>query len=108
MLEETIFIHKLHPYKEPQMDEFFIINSPRNLQQSYAGIYQISSIIEVISGYKPSRIIINCAHFHAKDIVKFIFSILVLKKYRLLISRVSYTNDSSGVKIIVLNFKIMV
>jgi hypothetical protein len=106
---ETVFIHKADLFEPIQLRKTFVINSPKYLQQSCAGIYDISVIIKIIQGYRrPSQIIITCAHYHRKEIVEFIFYIQMLKKNRFLVDRVIYRNDGIRVKIIFLNFKIMV
>ncbi len=95
MQEETVFIHKADLFEPLQMGRTFVISGPKYLQQSYAGIYDISAIIKIIQGYIPSRIRIKCVNFHGKEIVKFIFYIQMMKKYRLLI-------DESVIEITVL------
>ncbi|MGD9532228.1 MAG: hypothetical protein AB7V56_00455 [Candidatus Nitrosocosmicus sp.] len=109
MANETVFIHKADPQKHiDKDDDLFVIYSPRNFRHRYNRVYEINSIIELIQQHRPSRIVINCSQFHAKDIVKFIFHIRALKIYRLSIDRVIYKNDNDRIITILLKFMIIV
>ena len=108
MQGERLYILKVNRHNHPQMHRLFVINSSKRLQQSYSGIYDISTIIDIIRGYRPSQIIINCADFHAKEIVKFIFHIQMMKKYRLLIGRYIFRDQNIRIRIIVLKFNFIV
>lgn len=108
MTKETIFIHKANSLKYIDKAGLFVIYSPRDFRQTYSEVYKIHSIIDLIRLHRPSRIIINCSYFHAKDIVKFIFHIRTLKMYRLSINRFIYKNEKDRIIIIMLNFVIIV
>lgn len=105
MLKENVFIYKLESEKYQYNKELFVLDSSGHVYQSYSGTYDIPTILWIIQVYSPCRILVNCAHFHARDIVKMIYKITNLNKYKMSISRVSFRNDIYLNRIVMINFR---
>jgi len=56
------------------------------LYQTYSGVYNFDTLIKIIDGYKPAKIIAYCNRMHASTIVKIICT-LQMRKYRLRLHR---------------------
>lgn len=57
-----------------------------NLHQTYSGLHNFDTIIRIIDGYRPFKVVSYCNEMHASTIVKIIFS-LKTRKYRCHIHR---------------------
>ncbi|MGD9533634.1 MAG: hypothetical protein AB7V56_07685 [Candidatus Nitrosocosmicus sp.] len=84
----------------------FVIQSPISTHQSYAGIHEFNTIIKIIDGYKPVKIIVSCANMHAKTIVKFISNLLP-KGYKFTIHRTIIGSYPISSRIILLRFRLI-
>jgi hypothetical protein len=67
-------------------EDLFGLKSPARLYQTYAGVYNLDTIIKIIDGYKPAKIIAYCNRMHASTIVKIICT-LQMRKYQLRLHR---------------------
>ena len=91
--KESIIIHNSEMENYPDtMEDLLAIKSPRYLFQTYSGVYDFETIIKIIDGYQPSKIIAYCNGMHASIIVTIIHA-LQERKYRLRIHRAIIINS---------------
>jgi len=94
---EGIIIHKAQIAHYPDTKEDLLgLKSPVYLYQTYSGVYDLETIIKIIDGYKPSKIIAYCNDMHASTIVTIIHT-LQKRNYRLRIHRAFIMNSPKTV-----------
>jgi hypothetical protein len=94
-IDEDMIIHKADLVNYPNIrEDLFGLKSPARLYQTFSGIYNFDTIIKIIDGYKPAKIIAYCNRMHASTIVKIICT-LQMRKYRLRLHRVIITDSPS-------------
>lgn len=86
-IDEGMIIRKADLVNYPNTrEDLFGLKSAACLYQTYSGIYNFDTIIKIIDGYKPAKIIAYCNRMHASTIVKIICT-LQMRKYRLRLHR---------------------
>ena len=86
-IEEDMIIHIADLVNYPNTrEDLYTLNSPARLYQTYSGVHNFDTIIKIIDGYKPEKIIAYCNRMYASTIVKIICT-LQMRKYRLRLHR---------------------
>lgn len=108
-ISEDMIIHKadLVNYPTNTREDLFGLKSPARLYQTYSGVYDFDTLIKIIDGYKPAKIIAYCNRMHASRIVKFICT-LQMRKYRLRLHRAIIIDaPSPAITTIILRFYLL-
>lgn len=104
MPEKEILIHNPYQNINHSQELKFEIKGPRHIFQTYSGIHTFDSLMKIIEGYKPRKILVNCLDMHGKTIVLFILNIK-LRKYKLNIQRIAFRNNIYQSSVILLKFR---
>lgn len=102
-MQDELIICKCDPNRYFDLDDLFEVKSPTNLLQTYSGVHDFDTVMRIIDGYKPVRILIYGNSMHASTIVNFIFAIKS-REYKLRIVRTVFRNNIHTYRIIVLRF----
>lgn len=103
--KEIVVYETLTQIDLEQGEHKFVVMSPLYFSQSYAGIYDFNTVMNIIDGYRPLGIIVNCASMHARIIVRFI-EYLQLRNYKITIHRTSFKIDTISSRIIILRSRL--
>jgi len=100
-MQDEIIICKCDPNRYYDGEDLFDVKSPIGLLQTYSGIHNFNTVMKIIDGYKPEKILVYGANMHGSTIVNFIFEIQS-REYKLRIFRTVFRNDKIVNRIIIL------
>lgn len=104
-MRDEIIICKCNSTRFDERQNHFEVMCSNSLLQTYSGIYDFDTVMRVIDGYNPFKILIFCDGMHGSTIVNFIYAIQS-KEYKLKIIRTNIRNDIGAYRIITLRFTV--